>query len=511
MKFKYIVGLILLLLCSFLNAELTPQNSSWKNERPEKVKQMAEAGNPEAMLRLGDMYAVGYGVTIDAMKSIEWYEKSAKAGNHIAQYWLGNSSIMDGNSEEAFKWFLASAEQGNSLAQFSLAETYMKGEVVSKDIKEAIKWLKLSAGQNYPHAQFLLGKTLLTNSVNSAERDTALIWLEKSLDRQETSYEAEAEYLIGDIYSSGDIVEPDEKKALEWYTRSAGRGYAKAQFKLGTINFSEGGKEKFIEAYKWFILAEDGGEEKAKEAKLVLRAQLNSEELLIAQKKASKFKIRKPDAKSGQVSTGTGCLVSPDGYILTAHHVISEAAKIRVRHMKDLYDAELVSSQEANDIAILKIEGSDFSCLPIKASRRVKLGDSVFTVGFPNISIQGSQPKYTRGEISSLAGVQDNPWNFQISVPVQPGNSGGPLVDAKGNIVGVVISTLAQQRAWQMTGSIPQNVNYAVKSSMVLNFIEASTPALFETAPEPFNSDNQLENPVSYTESAVVTIFASKS
>jgi S1-C subfamily serine protease len=96
---------------------------------------------------------------------------------------------------------------------------------------------------------------------------------------------------------------------------------------------------------------------------------------------------------------------------------------------------------EDNDLALLKAEGK-FTSLPIATSRTVHLGNSVATVGFPNIEMQGFAPKFAKGEIASLSGIQDDPCYFQISVPVQPGNSGGALVDERGNVVGVVSAKL---------------------------------------------------------------------
>jgi serine protease Do len=100
-------------------------------------------------------------------------------------------------------------------------------------------------------------------------------------------------------------------------------------------------------------------------------------------------------------------------------------------------------------------------------------GVGVFTVGFPQTSVQGFLPKLTKGSINSLAGIKDDPRNFQISVPIQPGNSGGPLVNEYGNVVGVVVARLNAIKLLKETGSLPQNVNYAVKSSFANSFLES--------------------------------------
>src|SRR5207249_8879954 len=132
-----------------------------------------------------------------------------------------------------------------------------------------------------------------------------------------------------------------------------------------------------------------------------------------------------------------------------------------------------VRADKSNDLAVLKVTDTasrtfGFSALALasKGSGEARLGQPVFTIGFPNPDVQGTEPKLTRGEISSLAGMRDDPRHFQISVPVQPGNSGGPLVDLNGNVVGVVSMRMGDLRALKLTGALPQNVNYAIKSSV---------------------------------------------
>ena len=134
--------------------------------------------------------------------------------------------------------------------------------------------------------------------------------------------------------------------------------------------------------------------------------------------------------------------------------------------------ARVVQVDAANDLALLKAEGR-FAALPISPSRAVKLGGTVATVGFPNIGLQGFAPKFARGEIASLSGAGDDARYFQISVPVQPGNSGGALVDERGNVVGVVSAKLDAAVAFKSSGALPENVNYAVKSSYLLSFLES--------------------------------------
>jgi len=130
------------------------------------------------------------------------------------------------------------------------------------------------------------------------------------------------------------------------------------------------------------------------------------------------------------IASGTGFFVTDDGYLISNNHVVKDAVKVCLRTSAGLIDAKVVQVDADNDLALLKAEGK-FSPLPIAESGAVKLGGTVATIGFPNIEMQGFSPKLTKGEISSLNGVQDDPRYFQISVPVQPGNSGGALVDER--------------------------------------------------------------------------------
>jgi S1-C subfamily serine protease len=131
------------------------------------------------------------------------------------------------------------------------------------------------------------------------------------------------------------------------------------------------------------------------------------------------------------------------------------------------------------------------------------MGGTVTTVGFPNIGLQGFAPKLAKGEIAALSGAQDDSRYFQISAPVQPGNSGGALVDERGNVVGVVAAKLSAAAAVATSGALPENVNYAVKSSLLLSFLE-SVPEVAAKLKEPNTKDRKFEDVVKSAEQAAV-------
>jgi S1-C subfamily serine protease len=142
----------------------------------------------------------------------------------------------------------------------------------------------------------------------------------------------------------------------------------------------------------------------------------------------------------------------------------------------------------------------------IAASRTVALGGTVATVGFPNIGMQGFAPKLVKGEIASLSGAGDDPRYFQISVPVQPGNSGGALVDERGNVIGIVSAKLNASAALAASGALPENVNYAVKSSFLLSFLE-SVPVVSAKLKAPVTADRKFEDVVKSAQNAAVLVL----
>ncbi len=178
-----------------------------------------------------------------------------------------------------------------------------------------------------------------------------------------------------------------------------------------------------------------------------------------------------------QMSSGTGFFITRSGHFITSHHVVDGANKILIRTVDGtVLPATVIANDRVNDLVLLKVSGKT-TPLPLIPSRAVKSGTSVITIGFPNLDIQGVEPKITSGIVSSLAGINDDPTQFQISVPVQPGNSGGPLLTIEGNVIGVIASKLNAVTTFRQTGTLPENVSYAVKASYI--------SALLETQPLP--------------------------
>lgn len=219
------------------------------------------------------------------------------------------------------------------------------------------------------------------------------------------------------------------------------------------------------------------------------------------------------DAEARAKWVGTGFFITDNGYLLTCLHVVNHhavnrsSASIQVGTKHGLFNAELVQADPDRDVALLKVAGT-FSSLPLVFSNSVNFGEAVFTIGFPDPVWQGWQPKLTRGEISSLSGLRDDTNGYQISVPIQPGNSGGALLDEHGNVVGIVAAKLKVSVALAATGSLPENVNYAIKSSCAKALLDSVPESwLLKLKPEYPSADRKFGDVVQLSQDAVVVVL----
>jgi len=177
-----------------------------------------------------------------------------------------------------------------------------------------------------------------------------------------------------------------------------------------------------------------------------------------------------------KTASGTCFAVHPNGFLLTAYHVIGDAKSVRIRFTNGMAtNATVQKFTASNDLAILRSDSRTPFFLPLAPTASVRVGDYVFTMGYPAAEVLGEEPKFTDGSISALSGVGGEASLLQISVPVQPGNSGGPLVNERGEVVGIVTSTAAVRAFLAVTGALPQNVNWAVKSEYARLLFDAPT------------------------------------
>lgn len=447
----------------------------------------AQKGDARAQLEVGDQYFFGENVAKDTSLALGWYRKAAEQGSSDAQLRLGQC-YFDGDGvakdrAEAVRWYQKASHLGNSSAQYLLAHCYAGGMGVAPNDQEAVKWYRKAAEQGDPDAKFYLGLS----------------------------------------YARGKGVEKNSVAAANWYKSAARDGSVNAQGNLGVMYAEGNGVPKDqIEGLAWSNIAAASGDKTFVENRDWLERQLGAEAAFAAQQRSKQLTIEieaamrggsaprysddsiRPDPQTPKVS-GSGAIISTQGYVLSAAHVVAGASDVKILTAQGMKTATVVRIDEANDLAVLKMAVGSYPALPVSSSRTVRLGQAVATIGFPNIQIQGFSPKVTRGEISSLNGVGDDPRAWQISAPVQSGNSGGALLDEYGNLIGVVVSKLGM-KALKATGDIPQNVNYAVKSTYALALLE---PYLDAGAPKPNTSPAKprFEDMIAKAQQAAVLIL----
>jgi len=199
----------------------------------------------------------------------------------------------------------------------------------------------------------------------------------------------------------------------------------------------------------------------------------------------SLFLKKYPNFNSGNRITrsgsGTGFLLSNDGFIATNYHVVLNSNDITVTFPNSLkeYKATVQIKDTNSDIAVLKLENFDYNEISLEdipysyiKSKDIKVGESIIAIGYPFGTMLDDQLKVTDGIISSKTGIEGDARLLQITAPIQPGNSGGPLFNDDGNIIGIVSSTLNPNFTIQNNDYIPQNVNFAIKIEYLTNLLD---------------------------------------
>jgi hypothetical protein len=178
-------------------------------------------------------------------------------------------------------------------------------------------------------------------------------------------------------------------------------------------------------------------------------------------------------ADDGPQSSGTGFVVSRQGHILTNHHVVEGCISVRATVEGIQKELAVIGTDPRNDLAVLKLPGAMPSTAHFREGRNIRAGDSVVLVGFPLHGVLASEANITTGTVSALAGLGNDTRFLQMTAPAQPGNSGGPVFDQSGQIVGVVVSKLDALKVAKVTGDIPQNINFAINGAVAKAFLDS--------------------------------------
>jgi S1-C subfamily serine protease len=174
-------------------------------------------------------------------------------------------------------------------------------------------------------------------------------------------------------------------------------------------------------------------------------------------------------------STGTGFFLSTKGHIITNAHVVDECGFSRILYRNNTYDVSLIKVDQHNDLALLQSTITDHKTAQLEIDRIPLLGEPVIAFAYPLSSVLSSKPKVTEGILSSTTGLNDDSRYFKISTPIQSGNSGGPLLDKFGRVIGVVTAKPNESWSFENTDAIPQNVSFAIKTLVVKAFLDSNS------------------------------------
>lgn len=441
-----------------------------------QLRPLAERGRAAAQSFLGMMYAFGQGVPQ--------------------------------SYTEAAKWFRLAAFQGDATGAGELANIYYRGLAVPQDLTQAARWSCLAAEQGYAPAQLLLGYMYRSGDGMEQNDAMAVKWFRFAADQGYT----EADTKLGLMYAEGKGVTQDYAEALKWYRAAANQGDEHAQALLGTMYFDgRGVTQDYVQAHMWFNLSAAQGSQPAANARDLLSKHMTPAQIAEAQRLASEWRPNTANASSSPKSepqfpsrgerkteaiSGTAFFVTGDaseiakkipsnaqGIALTNAHVVEGCSQIQVRTGISSGAARVVAHDDVNDLALLTTDVKPSMTASWRFS--VRQGEDIAVYGFPLAGVLAAGGNIVTGNVTALAGLRDDSRFLQISAPVQPGNSGGPLLDRNGSVLGIVVAKLDALKVVSATGDIPQNVNFAIKASAAAAFLDAQGVLHPESAPGP--------------------------
>lgn len=435
----------------------------------------------------------------DYATALKNFRAEAEQGHAGAQYSLGNmyehGRGVPRGAVEAIRWYKLSAEQEFAPAQFRLGILYLYGlGLVNRNPLEAARWIRLAAEQGYVRAQAILGGMYadtydqLMGREHGVPRDDAeaVRWYRLAADQGDK----QAQSSLGYMYQNGLGVFRNYPEAVRWYRMAAEKGCFFSQHRLGIMyRDGLGVLRNYIQAYKWFSLsAASAPIEEIIQNLNAIQLQMTREQIAEAQRLAAAFKPR--DQVSPQisktdelklVSTGTGFFVSNKGHVLTNQHVVDSCAQVRVNVPTGTSNASILAEHQNDDLALLFAEVKPAAVASFRRTA-AEVGEDVSVAGYPLHGLLGGL-NITSGSVASATGLRGDARYLQISAPVQPGNSGGPLLDSAGTVVGVVVAKLDAIAVAQAIGDIPQNVNFAIKSAVARSFLSIHGIAYQESTP----------------------------
>jgi len=400
----------------------------------------------------------------------------ATGGSLRADYDGAMRAIDRDDIATALREARAGAEQGDARAQRLLALFLMHGKGTRKDAPEALRWLSAAAEQGDALAQRMLGDCHLGACGLKRDSKAAFDWYGKAAAQND----APSQYMHGVLHLDPAVGRRDPAAALRWVKAAAEQGHPMAQVALGGFLFRGIGiAADPLQAYVWASLAARAKEKEGTKLKKEIATALTPEQRKDGDKKARAWRPTAAPQPAGMPearpkSTGTGFVVSDRGHVVTNEHVVRGCRDLRIRRPDESSGtAAILASSRSEDLSLLQAEMPSGPVAPFRAGKDIRAGDAVIAFGFPLTGMLSSSGNLTLGNVSALSGFADDGRFLQVSTPIQPGNSGGPLLDMNGRVVGVTTSSLSTMGAARGSGGVvPQNVNFAIKGEVAAAFLQ---------------------------------------
>ena len=395
------------------------------------------------------------------------------------QFVQGWEAYERGNFSRALSVWEPLALQGHADAQINLGVMYDYGKGVIEDPEVAAHWYRRAAEQGNVSAQYNLGQLFLNGRGVKKDAKKAVYWLQQAADKGF----AVASYNLGLMYSEGKGLNKHKAKAIDWF------------YQAGLSYLEEGDLDKSSDSLK----------------ALKKIAPQHEKVQALEQKLAKSAPHLRPDTSLdifANKSSGTAWPIA-SGYAVTNNHVVADNTYVTLINTNgDEIRARVVVRDKENDVALLSVTGDKKLPPALPLSRKhARLGASVFTIGYPRVDVMGKTPKLTDGIISSVNGMRGDTSNYQISVPVQPGNSGGPLLNMKGEVVGIVTSMLGTKNGNSgMTTYLP-NISYALKVGVLKSLMD-KLPANEKPMTELPSQQDNLEGLAARIQESVLIVLA---
>ncbi|MER9586746.1 trypsin-like peptidase domain-containing protein [Mesorhizobium sp. M0276] len=396
----------------------------------------ASQDSAAALRQLGRAYALGWGVPVDLEKAKSYFTRASDFGDGASQYYLGLLYRVTGSLQSAYvmqtlalKTVEAGEIRDGVVKQRIELQSMLLPEQVRKSVKIAKSWRKKTPKP----APFIGGTDLIKR-------------LQRELNKRG--------------FGAG-----DEDGIAGGATVKAYRQYADV---LHVPNAPFDRPAIYYIAYRLNLYGKAQLSQPSIPAPVVASQEVPSQPAPdVSDKQAP---------KSDVVSTGSGFVVDHKGHVVTNAHVAKGCSSIGIIDQQgNKIAAKTIKVSEFSDLALLQSDSlKDTASVSFRVGDPIKLGESVVVFGFPLTGTLSDHGNLTVGNLAALSGLRDDPGMLQISAPVQPGNSGGPVLDSHGRLMGVVVAKLNAIAVANVTDDIPQNVNFAIKSSVLENFLQAS-------------------------------------